>query len=189
MKHCAALACTLLLASACPAGPDTASDGGTGTIGASSSSTATTTATDGSATAATTTTTTTTTTGTGTTPPTGGATEASTGETGGTTLESTGGATAESTGGTTGGQTCDAIVGSDDCAALAGVSPDLTLEDCMTCQGAPCGQEAMCDQQFPCVDGSIVLRGCCTDAQCTGLTMFCGMFIGVNHICVNDDDV
>jgi hypothetical protein len=138
-------------------------------------------------------TTTTATTGAATTPTTGGATATSTGETGGTTSESTGGTTSESTSdttaGTTGGQTCDAIVGSDDCAALAEVSPDLTLEDCMTCQGAPCGQEPMCDQQYPCVEGSIVLRGCCTDAQCAGLTPFCGMFIGIDNICVEHDDV
>ena len=90
---------------------------------------------------------------------------------------------------TTGAAACEAIVGSTDCAALVAVSPDLTLEECMTCQGAACGQEPVCDGQYPCVDGSIVLQGCCSDEQCAGLTLFCGMFIGTNNICVLDDDV
>lgn len=107
-------------------------------------------------------------------------TGASTGDTAGTT---------EDPSGTTGSELCDAIVGSRDCAALVGISGDLTLEECMLCQGAPCGQEASCDSQYPCVDGAIVIQGCCTDEQCAGLTPFCGMFIGTNNVCVLSDDV
>lgn len=104
---------------------------------------------------------------------------------------STGAATTgtTATGTTTDAPTCEAIVGSTDCAALAEVSPDLSLEECMMCQGAPCGEHELCDSQYPCVDGSIVLRGCCTDGQCEGLTSFCGMFIGTNNVCVKNDDI
>lgn len=178
-----ALVPCLLLAIACAIGPDTTSGGGTstgttgaGTTGAGPTSAATT----GSTTDAV---------------PTGSG-DASSGGTGGTSTSGpaetdtgetdTGVATASDT---TGAAACEAIVGSTDCAALVDVSPDLTLEECMTCQGAACGQEPMCDDQYPCVDGSIVLQGCCSDEQCAGLTLFCGMFIGTNNICVLHDDV
>lgn len=128
------------------------------------------------------------TTGAPTTGDTGGST-ATTGTTGDTTTSTTGATTTSATtASTTGGQACEAIVGSEDCALLAEVSPDLELEQCLMCQGALCGEIAECDGQFPCVDGAIVLRGCCTDDQCEGLTPFCGMFIGINNICVEDDD-
>ncbi|MCA9662077.1 MAG: hypothetical protein KC486_27305 [Myxococcales bacterium] len=68
------------------------------------------------------------------------------------------------------------------------MSPDLTLEECETCQGAACDSDPLCDQ-YPCVDGSIVLRGCCTDADCEGLAPFCGMYIATNNICVDSDDI
>jgi hypothetical protein len=177
-----ALVPCLLLAIACAIGPDTTSGGGTstgttgaGTTGAGPTSAATT----GSTTDAV---------------PTGsgdGTGHASSGGPGGTSTSGpgetdTGAATGSDT---TGAAACEAIVGSTDCAALVAVSPDLTLEECMTCQGAACGQEPVCDGQYPCVDGSIVLQGCCSDEQCAGLTLFCGMFIGTNNICVLDDDV
>jgi len=91
--------------------------------------------------------------------------------------------------GTTGPQACEAIVGSTDCAALAEVSGDLSIEECMACQAAPCGTDPICDGQYPCIDGEIVIQGCCTDEQCMGLTPFCGMFIGTNNVCVLQDDV
>ena len=177
-----ALVPCLLLAIACAIGPDTTSGGGTstgttgaGTTGAGPTSAATT----GSTTDAV---------------PTGsgdGTGHASSGGPGGTSTSGpgetdTGAATGSDT---TGAAACEAIVGSTDCAALVAVSPDLTLEECMTCQGAACGQEPVCDGQYPCVDGSIVLQGCCSDEQCAGLTLFCGMFIGTNNICVLHDDV
>ena len=169
-----ALVPCLLLAIACAIGPDTTSGGGTstgttgaGTTGAGPTSAATT----GSTTDAV---------PTGSGDGTGHASSGGPGET------DTGAATGSDT---TGAAACEAIVGSTDCAALVAVSPDLTLEECMTCQGAACGQEPVCDGQYPCVDGSIVLQGCCSDEQCAGLTLFCGMFIGTNNICVLDDDV
>lgn len=177
-----ALVPCLLLAIACAIGPDTTSGGGTstgttgaGTTGAGPTSAATT----GSTTDAV---------------PTGSGDasgHASSGGPGGTSTSGPGETdTGVATGSdTTGAAACEAIVGSTDCAALVAVSPDLTLEECMTCQGAACGQEPVCDGQYPCVDGSIVLQGCCSDEQCAGLTLFCGMFIGTNNICVLDDDV
>lgn len=90
---------------------------------------------------------------------------------------------------TTGAPTCATIVGVEDCAQLAEFTPELTLEECLLCQGIPCGQEPTCDAQYPCVEGTIVLRGCCTDDQCEGLTPYCGMFIGTDNICVLHDDV
>ena len=90
---------------------------------------------------------------------------------------------------TTGPRACASIVGSMECEALAEVSIDLTLEECLLCQGAPCGREALCDGQYPCVDGVIVLRGCCQDLECEGLTPFCGMYLGTNDICVLSDDI
>ncbi|MCB9751358.1 MAG: hypothetical protein H6713_15385 [Myxococcales bacterium] len=96
----------------------------------------------------------------------------------------------DSTAGTTGGGACMDIVGSQDCEALAAVSPDLTLERCQLCQGIACGQEPdECDGEFPCVDGAIVVQGCCADSDCEGLAQYCGMFTGTNNVCVLDDDI
>lgn len=179
--HITLVAC-LLLTIACAVGPDTTSGGGTstGTTGAGTTGAGTTSAaTTGSTTDAV---------------PTGsgdGTGHASSGGPGGTSTSGSGETDtgAATSGDTTGAAACEAIVGLTDCADLVAVSPDLTLEECMTCQGAACGQKPVCDGQYPCVDGSIVLQGCCSDEQCAGLTPFCGMFIGTDNICVLDDDV
>lgn len=97
--------------------------------------------------------------------------------------------TSASGGMTTGSSDCESIVGVTECEALAAFSDDLTLETCQLCQGIACGQEPSCDQEFPCVDGAILLRGCCTDRECSDISPFCGMFTGVNNLCVLDDDV
>lgn len=118
----------------------------------------------------------------------GGGTGTGDGSTGAPTSgTSSTGATTSS--GSTGGPACDEVVGSMDCAELVAFSGELTLEQCETCQGAPCGTIADCDSQFPCKDGSIVIRACCTDEQCADLSPFCGMFIAVDRVCVNDDDI
>lgn len=101
----------------------------------------------------------------------------------------TGTSTDVGTDATTGGSTCDAIVGSRDCAALVAASGELTLEQCEQCQGAACGAIADCDAQYPCVDGAIVLQGCCEDEQCAELSPYCGRFTGTNSVCVLHDDV
>lgn len=112
-------------------------------------------------------------------------------DTGGTTVATDASTTTDSTdpSETTGPLACEAIVGSTDCAALVEVSGDLTLEVCMACQDAPCGTNPTCDGEYPCIDGKIVLQGCCSDDQCVGLTPFCGMFIGTNNVCVLQDDM
>lgn len=172
----ATIACSLLLWAACGPGPDGTTD---------------TTATSGA-------TTTTATTGTTTTPTTGATGETSTGTTGATGETSTGDmtgmtgttGTTGTTGmtGTTGAAACEAIVGSQDCAALVAVSGDLTLETCMKCQGSACATDPECDI-FPCIANAIVIQGCCADAQCAGLSPFCGMFIAPNNVCVLSDDI
>lgn len=157
----ATIACSLLLWAACGPGPDGTTD---------------TTATSGTT--------------TGTTTPTTGATgEASTGTTGATGETSTGDMTGTAgMTGTTGAAACEAIVGSQDCAALVAVSGDLTLETCMKCQGSACATDPECDI-FPCIANAIVIQGCCADAQCAGLSPFCGMFIAPNNVCVLSDDI
>ncbi len=95
-----------------------------------------------------------------------------------------------STGATTGAPECADVIGSMDCAALVEVSGELTLERCELCQGIACGVEPdTCDVEFPCVDGVIVLQGCCADADCEGLAPYCGMFTATNNVCVLDDDL
>lgn len=159
----------LLLASACGPGSGGSSDdssGGATSAGTSAGDT-TATPTTGSSTSAP---------GTTTDP-----------DTGGTTVV-TGDGTTTDPSATTGPQACEAIVGSTECAALAEVSGDLSFEECTACQAAPCGTDPICDGQYPCIDGAIVVKGCCSDAQCAGLTPFCGMFIGTNNVCVLQDD-
>ncbi len=107
-----------------------------------------------------------------------------------TTIEATTETGTSASGGmTTGPSGCESIVGLTECEVLAAFSPDLTLETCQLCQGIACGQEPSCDQEFPCVDGAILLKGCCTDRECSDISPFCGMFTGVKNICVLDDDV
>jgi hypothetical protein len=183
MPHYLALPCCLLvLVSACPAGPGTSTGSGTGTDGATSTTGGTM---GGSSTGTLPTTTDATTTSqpttTGATTDTGPATSDTSATTDPTTI-----ATTDATTGVAG---CADIVGSMDCPALVAVSGDLTLEQCTLCQGAPCGQEPDCDSQYPCVGDVIVLRGCCSDEQCAGLTPFFGMFIATNNVCVLSDDV
>ncbi len=57
------------------------------------------------------------------------------------------------------------------------------------CQGVECGSVESCDVEYPCIDGTILLQGCCTDSECEGLTPFCGMYSGTHNICVLNDDV
>jgi len=116
-----------------------------------------------------------------------------------TSGSSSAGSTSEGSSSTTSAQTtgetsadppaCAAIVGSRECALLAEVSGDLELSECLLCQGIACGQQASCDDQYPCIEGAIVIQGCCTDEQCAGLTPFCGMYSGTNFVCVRSDDV
>lgn len=84
---------------------------------------------------------------------------------------------------------CEAAAGVTDCEVLVTLADELTLEVCTTCQGAACGTVSECDTQFPCIDGKIVVQGCCSDEDCAGLSLFCGMFIAVNNVCVLSDDV
>lgn len=86
------------------------------------------------------------------------------------------------------GGTCD-IVGTRDCAAIAAVSGDLTVEQCLACQGIACGTDTTCDALFPCVADRLVIQGCCSDEDCTGIAPFCGRYLGVNDVCVPDDDI
>lgn len=80
------------------------------------------------------------------------------------------------------------VAGSVDCPTLAACSGgDLTEARCTACQGLTCGQDAACDRAFPCVDGKVRVQGCCRDADCSGLTPFCGHYTGVNNVCVLDD--
>ena len=74
---------------------------------------------------------------------------------------------------------CDALI-------AAGVGVDLAT--CQSCQGASCGADAgsPCGE-FPCIDGVVVIRGCCSDRDCRGLASFCGMYTGPHYLCVTDD--
>ena len=176
--------CSCLLSTACGPGPgdttDTAATTGGSSTGATTGSSGTssdTTLTTGGMTGM-----------TGTTGTTG-----MTGDTGDTTAAATttatSGTTTDATSGTTGALFCEGIVGSQDCEALVAVASELSFETCIQCQGIPCGLDPECDGEFPCVDEAIVIQGCCSDRQCAGLSPFCGMFIGTNNVCVNNDDV
>jgi hypothetical protein len=66
---------------------------------------------------------------------------------------------------------------------------DIDAALCSGCQGLLCGQVDECDNLFPCIGGTIEIRGCCSDADCADLTPFCGQYIGVNNVCVSSDDV
>ncbi len=171
--------CSCLLSIACGPGPgdttDTAATTGASTSSGGSSTGATTGSSGTSA---------------DTTPTTGGMT-GTTGDTGTTTAATTTAATSGTTdapSGTTGAPICEDIVGSQDCEALVEVATELSFETCIQCQGVPCGVDAECDNAFPCVDEAIVIQGCCSDRQCAGLSLYCGMFIATNNVCVNDDD-
>jgi hypothetical protein len=122
------------------------------------------------------------------TPTTGGTTGATSTTTAGTTGATSTTTAGTTTGATTGELTCDDVVGSLDCALLAEFSGELTVEECEMCQGAACGANQECDE-YPCVDGKIVVRGCCTDRECADLSPFCGMFIATNNVCVVSDDI
>lgn len=187
MLRRAVSSCLLLLVAACPAGPGTSTGSDTGSdTGTSTGATGTS---GGSSTGALPTTSEATTTGDATSDATTGAltdTGTATSDTTATTTTTTITTTDD---GTTGAAACEDIVGSMDCPALVAVSGDLTLEQCMLCQGATCGEQPECDGNYPCVDGKIVLRGCCTDEQCAGLSPFCGMFIATNNVCVLNDDI
>jgi hypothetical protein len=99
-----------------------------------------------------------------------------------TTAATTGTTTTATTGGA-----CE-IAGELDCALLVEFSGELTMQECEMCQGAPCGAVPECNN-YPCVDGQVVIRGCCEDSECADLTPFCGMFIAVNNVCVQSDDI
>jgi len=164
------IALLIALLPACPAGPGTGTDADTSTGTTTTSASAETTSPAS----------------TGPTAPTTSTTDPTSTTDAPPTTSST---TATTTDTTTGAAACDAIVGSTDCEALVAVSGDLTLEDCQACQGIPCGQDPACDGQYPCLDGIIVLQGCCSDEQCAGVAPFCGMFIATDNICVLSDDV
>ena len=163
------------LAGACTAGPGTGSGGSTGSSGGSTGAAS---STGGSS---------------GGTEGTASGSEGSSGAPPTTSGGSTSGGTEASSGGTeatTGGVSrCEAAVGVTECAVLVKLAEELTEELCTTCQGAACGTEPDCDSQFPCVEGRIVVQGCCSDEDCAGLSPFCGMFIAINNVCVVSDDV
>ena len=168
------------LAGACTAGPGTGSGGSTGSsggsTGAASSTGGSSGGTEGTASGS---------------EGSSGAPTTSGGSTSGGTEASSGGTEASSgTEATTGGVSrCEAAVGVTECAVLVKLAEELTEELCTTCQGAACGTEPDCDSQFPCVEGRIVVQGCCGDEDCAGLSPFCGMFIAINNVCVVSDDV
>lgn len=81
------------------------------------------------------------------------------------------------------------VSGSRDCIEIGACSSDLDEGGCTACQGVGCGTVSQCDTLFPCVDGAIVVQGCCADSDCTGVTPFCGRFIGTNNVCVLHDDI
>lgn len=171
------------LAGACTAGPGTGSGGSSGgSTGGASSTGGSSGGTEGAATGSSG--------SSGATPTSGGSTSG--GSTSGGTEASSGGTEASSGGteATTGGVSrCEAAVGVTECAVLVKLAEELTEELCTTCQGAACGTEPDCDSQFPCVEGRIVVQGCCSDEDCAGLSPFCGMFIAINNVCVVSDDV
>lgn len=170
------------LAGACTAGPGTGSGGSSGgSTGGASSTGGSSGGTEGTASGSSG--------SSGATPTSGGSTSG--GSTSGGTEASSGGTEASSgTEATTGGVSrCEAAVGVTECAVLVKLAEELTEELCTTCQGAACGTEPDCDSQFPCVEGRIVVQGCCSDEDCAGLSPFCGMFIAINNVCVVSDDV
>jgi hypothetical protein len=79
------------------------------------------------------------------------------------------------------------VSGVRDCAILDGKT-GVSLELCTACQGTPCGTDPSCDAQLPCVDGNIAVVGCCGVNDCTGIAPFCGQFLGLQAICVDNDD-
>lgn len=81
------------------------------------------------------------------------------------------------------------IPGSLDCAEIGACSIDLDEGGCTACQGVACGTVSQCDTLFPCVDGAIVVQGCCLDSDCVGVAPFCGRYIGTNNVCVLHDDI
>ncbi len=91
-----------------------------------------------------------------------------------------------------GGNTECTISGSTSCEEIAACSIDIDAATCNERQGEACDDENQTGE-FPCVNNELVLRGCCSDADCEGLLegrrLFCGQFIGTNNVCVLDDDI
>lgn len=77
----------------------------------------------------------------------------------------------------------------EDCAVLS-VKLDwssATLSQCRTCQGAAQGTERACSN-FPVRSGKTVVKGCNDDADCDGLSRFCGYFAQVTrNVCILSD--
>jgi hypothetical protein len=73
--------------------------------------------------------------------------------------------------------------GLSDCALLA-EHTGVDVTSCAECQGAPCGTPGC--QVFPC-QGSVIIRGCCSDTECGKLAPFCGRATSPHRVCVNDD--
>lgn len=75
-----------------------------------------------------------------------------------------------------------------DCEALTSIDGvELSLEECVRCQGAQPGTDPPCDA-FP-FAGVAIIRGCCSDEDCEGLAPFCGQFTAPNGVCVQDDAI
>jgi hypothetical protein len=77
------------------------------------------------------------------------------------------------------------VSGVSDCAYLA-AHAGVDLETCEVCQGAPCDTPGC--QGFGC-EGVTVVRGCCTDQDCQGVTPFCGLHAAPHFLCVKDDPI
>ncbi len=77
------------------------------------------------------------------------------------------------------------VSGVSDCALLA-EHAGVDLKTCQACQGAPCDTPGC--EQFGC-QGVSVVHGCCNDADCHGVTPFCGLHTGTHFVCVKDDAI
>ena len=78
--------------------------------------------------------------------------------------------------------------GITDCEALTSIDGvEVSLEECVRCQGAQPGTEPSC-AAFP-FAGVAIIRGCCSDEDCEGLAPFCGRFTAPNGVCVQDDAI
>lgn len=111
-----------------------------------------------------------------------------TGGTGGATSTSTATAGSTSSQQPTIGGTCPQL-GIANCQQLQGLPKvSIGIDQCEQCQGTACGGDAgrFCTT-FPCVAGSTVIRGCCTDSDCSGLSPFCGHGAGPHGVCVMND--
>lgn len=62
------------------------------------------------------------------------------------------------------------------------------IQKCLECQGMPSTPEIAACSNFPSEAGVYVVRGCNEDADCLGLSRFCGQYTGQPHnVCVLQD--